>query len=531
MLVPELSELTLDLSRIQFAFTAMFHFLFVPLTLGLSWILVVMEAAYLKTGKPVYQDMVKFWGKIFAINFAMGVLSGITMEFEFGLNWAYFSRFIGESFGSILAIEGITAFMIEAILFGLFYFTWDKVNKKTHFAITFFLALATNMSIVNILVANSWMQHPVGSVLNPETMSMQLYSFAAMYGQQLAQIRVGHVAFAGYIVASTFVMGISCWYLLRKRDVGFAMRSLAVAVGFGFCASIFTFFLGDANGLAVAKEEPVKMAAMEGQWVTQKAPASWVAVSWISQVDEKDEYAIKIPWMLSLIADHNLTGTVEGLKPIMVKNHERMKEGLVALKALTAIRNKVGTPKDYAVFDPSNMTTAKYRDNIGYAFLLEKYTKTPFNATPHQVELALKDSIPFVPVLFYGFRIMLGCWGLLILIFILNFVFTLRGTVQNKPWLLKAALFAIPLPYIAAEAGWVIAEVGRQPWVIKGIMPTSMGVSTLDSISLIFSLGFFVLFYAILIGVEIFLMFKVARKGPSSLGTGRYHLEQNKVAH
>jgi cytochrome bd ubiquinol oxidase subunit I len=531
MLIPELSELTVDLSRIQFAFTAMFHFLFVPLTLGLSWMLVVMEAAYLKTGKQVYRDMVKFWGKLFAINFAVGVLGGITMEFEFGLNWAYFSRFIGESFGSALAIEGISAFMIEAVLFGLFYFTWDKVSKKTHFAITFFLALGTNMSIINILVANSWMQHPVGSFLNPETMTMQLYSFVDLYTQQLAQIRVGHVAFAGFIVASTFVMGISCWYLLKKRDVGFALRSLAIAVGFGFSACVFTFFLGDANGLIVAKEEPAKMAAMEGQWETQSAPASWVAVAWTSQEHEKNSYAIEIPWMLSLIAHHNLSGTVEGLKPIMLENRQRIQDGLVAFKALEAIRNKVGTPQDYAIFDHKNAETAKYRDNIGYAFVLKEHAKDPFKATPTEVTQAVKNTIPNVPILFYGFRLMLACWSLLMLVFICQFVFVIRGSIQRKPWLLRAGLYAIPLPYIAAEAGWIIAEFGRQPWVVHGIMPTSMGVSTLDPVSLSLSLGFFILFYAAIISVEVWLMFKIARKGPSSLGTGKYHLETNKSAH
>ena len=520
--------LTVDLSRWQFAFTAIFHFLFVPLTLGLSWMLVIMEGAYLKTGKVVYRDMTKFWGKLFAINFAMGVVSGITMEFEFGLNWAYFSRFIGDSFGAVLAIEGVTAFMVEAVLFGLFYFTWDKVKKSTHFWITFFLALGTNMSIVNILVANSWMQHPEGSFLNPETMSMQLVSFVQMYGQQLAQIRVGHVAFAGYIVASTFVLGISSYFLLKGRDVAFALRSAAIAIGFGLSACIFTFFLGDANGLAVAQDEPEKMAGLEAQWETQPAPASWILLTWPDQSAEKNILPIEIPWMLSLIAHHNLTGIVEGEKPIMQQNRQLIKNGLVALKAFENIRNGVGSEQDYEIFDPNNRATAKYRDNIGYAFILQHFAKDPYAATPVEMTKAVKETIPEVSTLFFGFRVMLACWGLLVLLFLLSFYFLVKGTFDQHKWLLKYALFAIPLPYIAAEAGWIIAEVGRQPWVIRGIMPTFMGASNLEPYQLISSLACFAVFYFILLGVEVFLMFKVAGKGPSGLGTGRYHFEQNK---
>ena len=227
-----------DLSRSLFAFTAMFHFMFVPLTLGLTWIVVMMEAAYLKTGKVVYKDMTQFWGKLLAINFAIGVISGLTMEFEFGLNWAYFSRMIGGSFGPVLAIEGITAFMLEATMFGLFFFTWNKVSKRTHFVITFFMAFGAILSIVNILAANSWMQHVVATTLNPVNMTLQLHSIAALYLNALAQIRIGHVAFGAFLVSSVFVMGISAFYILKNRDTGFANRSFAVAAGFAFIVSL-----------------------------------------------------------------------------------------------------------------------------------------------------------------------------------------------------------------------------------------------------------------------------------------------------
>ncbi len=522
----DMSQLLVDLSRSQFAFTALFHFIFVPLTLGLSWILFIMEAAYIKTGKVVYRDMVKFWGKLFAINFAMGVVTGITMEFEFGLNWAYFSRFIGESFGTILAIEGLTAFMTEATLFGLFFFTWNKVSKKTHLLITFFLALGTNLSIVNILVANSWMQHPVASFLNPDTMQMQLTSFVDIYLQELAQIRIGHVAFGGYVISAMFVVGISSWYLLRKRNTGFAIRSLAVGLGFGVSSAIFIFFLGDANGLAVDKYQPAKMAAIEGQWETQKPPAAWTVVAIPSQEKEKNYLEINIPWALSLIAGHNLSATVEGLKPIMKENETRIRDGAIALKALSHIRSGNGTKADYAIFDPTNQATKKYRDNIGYGFILQEHAKDPFNPTEKEVQAAAKDSIPEMWPAFFGFRVMIFCWFITFLIMVLGSVFLLHRTLLKHRWFMWASLFAIPLPYIAAEAGWVIAEMGRQPWVVHGILPTSLGVSSLESWNIVISLFFFALLYVALFVVELIIMVKIARKGPGSLGTGRYDLEE-----
>ena len=524
----EMTQLFVDLSRSQFAFTAIFHFIFVPLTLGLSWILFIMEAAYIKTGKQVYKDMVKFWGKLFAINFAMGVVTGITMEFEFGLNWAYFSRFIGESFGTILAIEGLSAFMMEATLFGLFFFTWNKVSKKTHLLITFFLALGTNLSIVNILVANSWMQHPVATFLNPETMQMQLTSFVQIYMQELAQIRFGHVAFAGYFTSAMFVVGISAWYLLRKRNTGFAIRSLAVGVGFGACVSIFIAFLGDANGLAIDKYEPVKMAAVEGQWETQKAPAAWSVIAFPSNEKEMNylDY-FKVPWALSLISGHNLSATVEGLKPLMKENETRIYDGLVALKALQNIRSGKGTMHDFDVFDPKNAETAKYRDNIGYAFILQEHVKDPYNATSNEVSKAAKDTIPEVWVVFWSFRVMLACWAIVFFVMIFGAVHLLRRTLLKYRWFLWLAVFAIPLPYLAAESGWILTEMGRQPWVVHGILPTSMGASSLASWNIVVSLLFFAIMYVALFIVELVIMFKVVRKGPKSLGNGNYDYKEH----
>ncbi|PCI39583.1 MAG: cytochrome d terminal oxidase subunit 1 [Thiotrichales bacterium] len=515
------SALTVELSRMQFGLTAMYHFLFVPLTLGLSWMLVVMEAAYLKTGKQVYKDMTRFWGKLFAINFAMGVVTGITLEFEFGQNWAYFSHFIGGTFGTALAIEGITAFMTEATMFGLFFFTWDKVSKKVHFLITVVLAIGTNLSIVNILVANSWMQHPVGSHFDYHTMTMQLDSFVAVYTQLLAQVRVGHVAFAGFMTASMFVLGISSYYLLKGRDVAFALRSFAVAAGFGICSVLFVAFLGDANGLAVAKTEPAKLAAIEGQWVTQKAPAAWFPVAFPSQSEEKNYgMIIKIPYALSLITSHSLTGTVKGLKDIIAENTAKIYKGKIAYADFVKLRKGIATPENEAEF-------SKYSKYLGYGLLLKKQTENPALATDLQVAQAARDSIPQVSTVFWAFRIMLGCWGVMFLLFALSFLLVVRKQVKRFRWLLAFNLLAIPVPYIAAESGWVVTELGRQPWVVHGILPTYVSSSSLDWQSVAFSLGAFVVFYTLLFGVEIFLMFKYSRLGPSSLHEGRYHFEKS----
>lgn len=519
MILP--SELVVYLSRIQFAFTATFHFIFVPLTLGMTWVLVMMEAAYLKTGKQIYKDMTRFWGKLFAINFAMGVVTGITMEFEFGLNWAYFSRMIGDTFGAPLAIEGITAFMLEATMFGLFFFTWDKVGKKTHFAFTTLLAIGANTSIVMIIVANSWMQHPVASVLDPHTMVMHLTSMARLFTQTLAQVRIGHIMFAGALTAATFVLGISSYYLLKKRDTQFALRSHAVAAAFGLCACIFVAYLGDANGLAVSRTEPIKMAAMEGQWTTQKAPAAWYPIAFPSQSQEKN-YGVmfKVPAALSLIADHNMTGTVVGIKPIIQRNKTKIRDGALAYEALRAIRSGHATKQDLETY-------YQYRNVIGYGMLLLQYTTNPVQATEAQINKAAQDTVPEVWPVFWLFRIMLLAWALMLVIFALSLFYALRGKIQNKRWLLRCSLYAIPLPWIAVETGWYVAELGRQPWVLKGIIPMFYGTSSLNSASMITSLACFVLFYFTLIAVELFLMFKFARKGPSSLHTNRYHFEQN----
>jgi cytochrome bd ubiquinol oxidase subunit I len=521
-----ISDAVVDLSRIQFAFTALFHFLFVPLTLGITWLLVIMEAAYLKTGKLIYKDMTKFWGKLFAINFALGVVTGVTMEYEFGTNWAFFSRYVGGDFGPILAVEGITAFMLEATMIGLFFFSWNKLSKGMHFFVTCLMAFGASLSIVNILAANSYMQRPIDSYLNFYSMKLHLTSLYSLYFSENAQISIGHVFYAGMIVGATFVTGVSAFYLIRNTDSVLARRSIYISIGFGFVCCIMALFFGDQNGLMISKYQPAKMAATEGQWETQKAPASWYLFAWPDQKHEKNYLEVKIPYALSLIADHNLTGTVEGEKPIMKKNLEKIRQSKFAYASLLNIRKTINAGEK--IKTPDLVEYNKYKEYLGYAFLLKRYAPNVLDATEEQMLKATKHSIPDVFISFFSFRIMLACWGLTFLMFIFGLYYCYRGTIHKKKWILWYALLCIPLPYIAAEFGWILRESGRQPWVVYHVMPTAMGVSSISLGDIITSLSGFVIFYGILFLLEVFLMLKYANLGPSCLGTGRYFFEKTK---
>lgn len=513
-----LSETLVNLSRFQFAFTVMFHFIFVPITLGLTWILVVIEACYLVTGKQVYRDMTKFWGKLLAINFAIGVVTGITMEFEFGLNWAYFSRLIGGSFGPVLAIEGITAFMLEATMFGLFFFTWDKLSRVGHFIVTCLMAFGATLSIVNILAANSWMQHPTATVFNYASMSIDLQSITALYINMLAQVRIGHVAFAGFLTSSIFMMGISAYYLLKKQDVNFAKRSFAAAAGFGLICCLTVAFFGDQNGLQVSAYEPEKMAAIEGQWTTQAAPAAWYLIAFPDQKLEKNFFTIKIPYALSLIATHSLTGTVEGAKELQQSFISQIQKGQLAYEALMQLRQGKITDANIAQFD-------KYRDEIGFGLLLEKFSKNVPQATPGEIAATAKYAIPNFMIAFWSFRIMIGLWGIMLILLIAGCIFSYRNTLEKHPIFLRLCLYSIPLPFITVEIGWLLAEVGRQPWIVHNLLPTFLGPSTISVAAIVTSVILFFVFYTGLLILELFLMFKFARLGPSSLHTGKYHFE------
>ena len=512
-----------ELSRWQFAATALYHFLFVPLTLGISWLLVIMETVYVMTGKEIYKDMTKFWGKLFGINFAIGITTGLTMEFEFGTNWSYYSHYVGDVFGAPLAIEGLMAFFLESTFIGLFFLGWDKLSKRKHLAVTFFTALGSNLSALWILIANGWMQNPVGSVFSPETMRMEMTSFADVVLNPVAQVKFVHTVAAGYVTASVFVMAISSWYILKGRDLAFARRSFAVAVGFGLAASLSVIVLGDESGYELGDVQKVKLAAIEAEWKTEAAPAAFTAFGFPDQEARETAAAIRIPWALGLIATRSLDKPVTGLADLEKAHAERIRSGQIAYGALTRIRSGDTSPETRATFD------AHARD-IGYGLLLKQFVEDPTTASPEQIEAAARSTIPKVWPLFWAFRLMVALGFLMLFTFAAGFWLNATGRLEHSRKFLWLAVAILPAPWLACELGWFVAEFGRQPWAIGEVLPTFLATSSLTSGDLIFSLAGFLTFYTVLLVIEVFLMVKFARLGPSSLGLGRYHFERGGLA-
>ncbi len=519
-----ISSDVVELSRLQFAVTALYHFLFVPLTLGLSWLLVIMESCYVITGKTIYKDMTRFWGKLFAINFAMGVTTGITLEFQFGTNWSYYSHYVGDIFGVPLAVEGMMAFFLESTMVGLMFFGWDKLSRAKHLMVTFLVALGSNLSALWILVANGWMNNPVGAVFNYQTMRMELASMTDVLFNPVAQVKFVHTVSAGYVTASMFVLGVSCWYLLKRRDTAFALRSCAIAAAFGLASTLCVIVLGDESGYTTGEVQKAKLAAIESEWETTPAPASFTLFGIPNQKAERTDHAIKIPYVLGLIATRSLDDQVTGLKDIIHSNEARVRSGMVAYAALQEL--KTGSPSDAA-----RAAFAKHQSDLGYALLLRPIAPHVVDATDAQIAEAARNSIPKVAPVFFSFRLMVGLGMLFLVTFVVACYLSIRNRFEkpSSRWFLRWAVFAIPLPWLAAEFGWITAEMGRQPWTIAGILPTSSSASTLSPGDLYFSIGGFVLFYTVLFVVEMYLMFKYARRGPSSLHTGRYHFESKPV--
>ncbi|WP_075258894.1 cytochrome ubiquinol oxidase subunit I [Herbaspirillum camelliae] len=507
-----------SLSRLQFAVTALYHFLFVPLTLGLSWILVIMESVYVMTGNQIYKDMTRFWGKLFGINFAMGVATGITLEFQFGTNWSYYSHYVGDIFGTPLAIEGLMAFFLESTFVGLFFFGWDKLSRKQHLIVTVLVALGSNLSALWILIANGWMNNPVGAEFNFETMRMELVSMTDVIFNPVAQVKFVHTVAAGYVTASMFVLGVSAWYLLKARDTAFALRSFAVAAGFGLAATLSVIVLGDESGYTAGEVNKVKLAAIEAEWDTHPAPAGLTLFGLPNDKEERTDYAVKIPYVLGLIATRSADMQVLGIKDLKKEHEARIRNGMLAYAALTKLKSGDKSPEARAEFD-------KLKKDLGYGLLLKKYTNKVVDATPEQISMAVNDTIPKVAPLFWSFRGMVALGFLFLFIFSASFWFLARKQLAPQRWLLRLAVISIPLPWIAAELGWIVAEYGRQPWTIAGILPTHLSASSLQPGSLYFSLAGFILFYTFLLVVEMILMVKYARLGPSSLHTGQYYWE------
>jgi cytochrome bd ubiquinol oxidase subunit I len=431
----------LALSRMQFALTAMFHFLFVPLTLGLSILVAYMESRYVATQNEMYLRMTRFWGKLFLINFALGIVTGLTLEFQFGMNWAEYSKYVGDIFGVPLAIEATLAFFLESTFLGLWIFGWKKVSPRIHALSIWIVAFATNMSALWILLANGWMQNPVGYVLRNNR--AELVDFVAFLTNGYGWLKFFHTILAGYVVAAFFVMGISAWHLLRKSHPEFFKKSFQMAAVFGLASSLLIVLVGDFHGAEVGKVQPAKLAAMESLWETQRGVPFYL----ILIPDQKNERnAVElfgIPKMVSFLAYKDLNAEVKGLK-----------------------------------------------------------------AFP-------KDQRPPVLETFLGFRFMVGLGGLFILLSSLAFFLSWKDRLENYPLFLKIMLFAIPLPYLAGELGWIVAEVGRQPWIVYGVLKTSDAVSRSVSVTQVtVSLVGFTLLYSFLGLIDMYLLAKYAKKGP-----------------
>ncbi|WP_307273171.1 cytochrome ubiquinol oxidase subunit I [Labrys wisconsinensis] len=496
-----------QLSRLQFGLTAMYHFLFVPLTLGLAVLLGIMESVYVMTGREIWRQATKFWGVLFGINFAMGVATGITMEFQFGMNWAYYSHYVGDVFGAPLAIEGLMAFFLEATFIGLFFFGWDRLSKVAHLAVTWLVALGSNLSALWILIANGWMQHPVGARFNPDTMRMEVTDFMAVIFNPVAQAKFVHTVSAGYVTGAVFVLSISAFYLLRGRHVELAKRSMTVAASFGLAAALSVVVLGDESGYTAGENQKMKIAAIEAMWDTEPAPASFTLFGLPNQAARRTDYEIKVPWMLGLIATRSISTEVPGINQLAAHAQVRIRSGLLAYAAVERLR----ADRTDAL---ARADLAAHGDDLGYALLLKKIRPDIRNATDAEVEQAAWSTVPQVSPLFWSFRIMVGLGFFFIGLFAVAFYLASRRRLLASPAFLRVALWVLPLPWIAAELGWYVAEVGRQPWVIEGVLPTFLAVSSLSAGNVLTTLVGFIVFYSTLLVVDVYLMIKAIRLGP-----------------
>ena len=482
----------LFLSRFQFALTACYHWLFVPLTLGLGIVMSVMETLYVRSGDSFWKRTAQFWQKLFGINFAVGVATGIILEFEFGTNWSNYSWFVGDIFGAPLAIEGILAFFMEATFIALMFFGWEKLSRRAHLASTWLTVLGATISAWWILVANSWMQHPVGMEFNPETVRNEMLDFFAVAFSPTAVIKFAHTVLSGWMTGAVFVIAVSCWFLLKRRNVDMAKRSIKVAAIVGLVGSLGCMGAGDASGVDIAKTQPMKLAAAEGlEQGSDAAPFSIVP-------------GVEIPHMLSILATHDFNGFVPGINDITQSGYtsqqgetvksgvEKIAEGKLALKAFNDYRQLRKT-------DPAAAEKALEEFNAHKSYFGYGYLSSPENLVPN------------VPVVYWAFRLMIGLGSFVVLIFLLALWLGHRQQLERFRLFHYAALLALPCVYIAGQCGWIVAEVGRQPWAIQGLLPVNAGVSSLSSGHVVATTCIFAVIFTALLVAEIRIMLRAIR--------------------
>lgn len=492
-----------DWSRAQFALTAIYHWLFVPLTLGLGVLVAWMETRYVRSGDEFWKRTARFWMRLFGINFAIGVATGLILEFEFGTNWSNYSYFVGDIFGAPLAIEGIMAFFMESTFIAVMFFGWDRVSKKFHLAATWLTAIGANLSALWILVANAWMQYPAGMRFNPETARNEMVDFWAVLFSPVAMNKFFHTVTSAFVLSAVFVVGVSAWYLLRNREHRLARKSIKMASVFGLVSSVFVMWTGDGSAVQVARYQPMKLAAMEDlQQGQSRAPLTLVP-------------GIQVPGMLSVLAHHAPEAYVVGIDDLtqgnpergLLSGEEKIARGRQAIETFAAFRaaqkagDRAAADSIARLFDPATEQGRAFHDDcfryFGYGYL----------ETPEQ-------TVPPVPLVFWSFRVMVGLGIWFVVLFVWMLVLERRERTEHRRWLLHLALWSILLAYIASQAGWIVAELGRQPWTIQDLLPTVAAVSRIDAASVQVTFWLFAALFTALLIAEIGIMTRQIRKGP-----------------
>lgn len=498
-------------SRGQFALTAFYHWLFIPITLGTTYIIAFAETIYVRTGDEEWKRIAKFWGKLFGINFAIGVGTGIILGLEFGTNWSNYSWISGDIFGAPLAAEGIMAFFLESTFIAVMFFGWDKVSKKFHLVSTYLVAFGASLSALWILVANAWMNYPVGMVFNPDTARHEMVDFWAVLLSPYAVNKFLHTITSGFVISSFFVVAISSWYLLKKREILLAKRSIVIAATFGLLSSIFLALTGDGSAYYVAQKQPAKLAAMEALY-DGKEGAGLVAFGVMTPGkkigDDKDDFLMKIeiPKLLSVLGYRSADAFVPGVNDLVYGNEER--EMLSAEQKIERGRIALSALADYKAFkkagDEQAAAEAVAIFNQNYYYMGYGHLNDPTSV------------IPNVPFIFYSFRIMVMLGFAFIALFALILYLALENRIERQRWLLRVAIWAFPLAFLASMAGWIVAEVGRQPWTIEGLLPTIASASSLNANAVLFTFWMFAALLTILVVAEVKIMLTAIKNGPAA---------------
>ena len=481
-----------DWSRWQFALTACYHWIFVPLTLGLAVVMAVMESVYVRTGDVFWKRTAKFWMKLFAINFAVGIATGIILEFEFGTNWSNYSWFVGDIFGAPLAIEGILAFFMEATFFAVMFFGWEKVSRRTHLLCTWMTGIGAAVSAVWILIANAWMQHPVGMEFNPDTVRHEMVDFWALVLNPTAVSKFFHTVFSGWMTGAVFVIGISCWYLLKGRERRFALDSVRVAAVVGIVGTLAVMISGDSSGVHMAKYQPMKLAAAEGLEDGGRGAGFSIVPG------------VEVPGVLSLLATHDIDGYVPGVNDLLegytdgdgvrhLSAEEKMQRGRLALSAFRTYRSA----KDSDSVAAARKTLDENIEYFGYGYIGSK-----------------EELVPPTGLVYWAFRAMVGIGCFLMLLMAVVLWAERKQRLAGMRWLQWTALLSIPLVYLAGQAGWVVAEVGRQPWTIEGLLPVKAAVSSVSAENMKTTFFLFVAIFTLFLIIELRILVRAIKKGP-----------------